>query len=97
MDIELIAEDQGWSGYGRRGDEKAEFWFGEDEGSQYPMHIAFVAESREKVDQFYDAAIAAGAKDNGRPGLRKQYHPNYYGAFVIDPDGHNVEAVYHGE
>ena len=59
------------------------------------MHIAFVAENREQVDQFYEAAIAAGAKDNGKPGIREEYHLNYYGAFVLDPDGHNIEAVCH--
>jgi len=59
------------------------------------MTWAFVAENRKQVDQFYDAAIAAGAKDNGEPGIRKEYHPNYYGAFVHDPDGHNIEAVCH--
>ena len=93
LDIELIAEDQGWAGFGKN--EKPDFWFGIDDNIQPPMHIAFVAESREKVNQFYAAAIAAGAKDNGKPGLRKMYHPNYYGAFVIDPDGHNIEAVCH--
>ena len=98
LGIEPIAEDQGWSGFGKRGESKAEFWFGEDETSHCsPIHIALLAESRDKVDQFYEAAIAAGGKDNGRPGLRAHYHANYYGAFVIDPDGNNIEAVFHGE
>lgn len=97
LGIELLAEDQGWSGFGKRSDGKADIWFGEDDKPQNPMHIAFSADSREMVDQFYDAAIAAGAKDNGKPGLREIYHANYYGAFVFDPDGHNIEAVYHGE
>ena len=57
------------------------------------LHLAFAAETREQVDAFYRAALAAGAKDNGPPGLRPQYHANYYAAFVIDPDGHNLEAV----
>ena len=57
--------------------------------------MSFVARSRAEVDAFYEAAIAAGGRDNGRPGVRKEYHPNYYGAFVLDPDGHNVEAVIH--
>jgi len=61
------------------------------------MHIAFSANSREEVDKFYEAAILAGAKDNGKPEVREIYHPSYYGAFVIDPDGHNIEAVCHGE
>ena len=60
-----------------------------------PLHIAFVATTREQVDAFYEAALAAGGKDNGPPGLRPKYHANYYAAFVIDPDGHNIEAVCH--
>lgn len=60
-----------------------------------PMHIAFVADTRKQVDQFYKEAIAAGGQDNGPPGLRKHYHDNYYGAFVTDLDGNNVEAVCH--
>ena len=60
-----------------------------------PTHIAFTARSREAVDAFFDAAIRAGGKDNGKPGVRAEYHPSYYGAFVLDPDGHNVEAVIH--
>jgi catechol 2,3-dioxygenase-like lactoylglutathione lyase family enzyme len=60
-------------------------------------HLAFQAESRAMVDAFYKAALASGGKDNGPPGERKQYHPGYYGAFVLDPDGNNIEAVFHGE
>lgn len=93
LNIELVMEVQGWAGFGKG--EKAEFWFGPDTYTLAPMHIAFRAQSREQVDQFYEAAIAAGAKDNGKPGIREIYHPNYYGAFVIDPDGHNIEAVCH--
>lgn len=93
LDIKLIIEVQGWAGFGQ-GD-KAEFWFGPDEIVQTPMHIAFVAQTRKNVDQFYEAAMAAGATDNGAPGLRDIYHPHYYGAFVIDLDGHNIEAVCH--
>lgn len=59
------------------------------------LHLAFVAESREQVQAFYLAALKAGGKDNGPPGLRPQYSGNYYAAFVIGPDGHNIEAVYH--
>ena len=59
------------------------------------LHIAFVAQRREQVDAFHRAALAAGARDNGPPGLRPKYHPNYYAAFVIDPDGHNIEMVCH--
>ena len=60
-----------------------------------PVHVAFRAESRAQVDAFHKAAMAAGGRDNGPPGLRPHYHANYYGAFVLDPDGHNVEAVCH--
>jgi catechol 2,3-dioxygenase-like lactoylglutathione lyase family enzyme len=60
-----------------------------------PLHIAFVAASREEVDAFHRAALAAGGTDNGAPGLRPHYHANYYAAFVIGPDGHNIEAVCH--
>ncbi|CAN5439322.1 VOC family protein [soil metagenome] len=59
------------------------------------LHIAFAASSRRQVDDFHRAALAAGAKDNGAPGLRPNYHANYYAAFVIAPDGHNIEAVCH--
>ncbi len=59
------------------------------------LHIAFEAETREQVDAFYHAALAAGAKDNGPPGIRLKYNANYYAAFVLDPDGHNIEAVCH--
>lgn len=59
------------------------------------LHLAFVARTREQVDAFYRAALAAGARDHGAPGLRPRYHPHYYAAFVIDPEGHNIEAVFH--
>jgi catechol 2,3-dioxygenase-like lactoylglutathione lyase family enzyme len=59
------------------------------------LHVAFTAASRAEVDAFYTAAMAAGATDNGPPGLRAHYHPTYYAAFVLDPDGHNIEAVCH--
>jgi catechol 2,3-dioxygenase-like lactoylglutathione lyase family enzyme len=60
-----------------------------------PVHLAFVATSRAEVDAFHRAAIAAGGVDNGAPGLRPQYHAGYYGAYVIDPDGNDIEAVFH--
>lgn len=59
------------------------------------LHLAFTAENRQQVEAFYRAALAAGGKDNGAPGLRPHYHANYYAAFVIGPDGHNIEAVCH--
>lgn len=93
------------AGFGRAG--KPSFWIGENGEGQpdfwnaghhagaAPIHVAFVAESRSAVDAFHRAAIAAGARDHGAPGLRPHYHPDYYGAFVIDPDGNNLEAVCH--
>ena len=60
------------------------------------VHLAFQAKDRASVDRFHAAAIAAGGTDHGKPGVRAEYHPGYYGAFVIDPDGNNIEAVYHG-
>lgn len=71
------------------------FWLAGTQQTVPPQHIAFRAGSRAAVDAFYQAALAAGAKDNGAPGLRPIYHPDYYGAFVIDPEGHNIEAVCH--
>jgi catechol 2,3-dioxygenase-like lactoylglutathione lyase family enzyme len=93
LDIVLIKEVAGWVGFGRGG--KPEFWFGAGEQPQRPMHLAFAADSRAAVRAFHEAALAAGGTDNGPPGIREIYHPNYYGAFVIGPDGHNVEAVCH--
>jgi catechol 2,3-dioxygenase-like lactoylglutathione lyase family enzyme len=85
-------------GFGQNG--KAEFWIGSNSGpGSQPvpgsLHLAFRAEDRGTVNAFYAAALAAGGRDNGAPGLRPHYHPNYYGAFVFDPDGHNIEAVCH--
>jgi catechol 2,3-dioxygenase-like lactoylglutathione lyase family enzyme len=74
---------------------KPEFWIGSDGKTTPPTHIAFVAESRAEVRAFHEAALRAGGRDNGAPGLRPQYHSTYYGAFVLDLDGHNVEAVCH--
>ncbi|MCW5721377.1 MAG: VOC family protein [Devosia sp.] len=79
-------------GYGK---DKPDFWLTESADAGPGRHYAFSAASRAQVDAFYAAAIAAGGTDNGGPGLRPQYHPSYYAAFVIDPDGNNVEAVCH--
>jgi catechol 2,3-dioxygenase-like lactoylglutathione lyase family enzyme len=88
-------------GYGR---DEVDFWIGEGPASFHrpehlrvitPVHVAFAARSRAEVDAFHKAALAAGAQDFGAPGLRPEYHEHYYGAFVLDPDGHNVEAVFH--
>jgi catechol 2,3-dioxygenase-like lactoylglutathione lyase family enzyme len=89
----LYAEADEYAGYGIA--PKAFFWIGLRDIPQTGTHIAFTAGDRATVDRFYDEAIAAGGTDNGPPGRRPHYHPNYYGAFVLDPDGHNIEAVCH--
>lgn len=76
-------------------DGKPDFWIHQGAPTQPPVHVAFAAKDRATVDAFYAAAIAAGARDHGAPGLRPEYHPNYYGAFVLDADGNNIEAVCH--
>jgi catechol 2,3-dioxygenase-like lactoylglutathione lyase family enzyme len=93
--MEVTAQETGApvAGFGRGG--KPDFWIGDEGRLELPVHVAFLADDRPAVDAFYRAAIAAGGKDNGAPGLRPHYHPNYYGAFVLDPDGHNIEAVCH--
>jgi catechol 2,3-dioxygenase-like lactoylglutathione lyase family enzyme len=94
LGIEVVKRGDGWAMMGRDG--RPQFWFGATGPAPGPLHLAFAARSRDEVRGFYAAAIAAGGKDNGAPGLRVHYHANYYGAFVIGPDGHNVEAVHHG-
>lgn len=103
MGITLVMEFGSGGGFGRDG--KPEFWIGTGPTSFHrpehlkiitPTHVAFAARNRAEVDAFYQAAIAAGGKDFGPPGVRAHYHPNYYGAFVLDPDGHDIEAVFHG-
>ena len=89
----LYAEGETASGYGIA--PKAFFWISWRSFPQTGAHIAFTAQDRAVVDRFHAEAIAAGGKDNGAPGIRPNYHPSYYGAFVLDPDGHNIEAVCH--
>jgi catechol 2,3-dioxygenase-like lactoylglutathione lyase family enzyme len=94
--IEVTQEQTGaeaHAGFGSDG--KPFFWIGTGDNPKGGLHVAFVAANRAQVDDFYAAAIAAGGRDNGEPGLRPHYHPNYYGAFVKDLDGNNVEAVCH--
>ena len=95
LGIAIVMKGHGWVGMGREG--RPQFWFGGGGGKAGagPVHLAFAARSRAEVRAFYEAALAAGGKDNGAPGLRPEYHADYYGAFVIDPDGHNIEAVCH--
>ena len=78
------------------GDDFPFFWIARrDRGPDSGVHVAFTVENRETVDAFHAAALAAGGTDNGEPGVRELYHPHYYGAFVLDPDGNNVESVCH--
>ena len=97
--IDQDLADHAWCGYG--GGPEPVFCIGADKPpAELPappdgQHVAFQARERSAVDRFYQEALAAGARDNGAPGLREHYHPNYYAAFVIDPDGHHLEAVCH--
>ncbi len=93
LGISVVKEVRGWVGLGREG--RPQFWFGPGAAANGPMHLAFSADDRAQVRAFHAAALKAGGRDNGAPGLREIYHPDYYGAFVIGPDGHNVEAVCH--
>lgn len=93
--MEFAHDDAHVAGLGELVTKKPDFWIGGGTPNTPRLHVAFRAESRAAVDAFHAAALAAGGTDNGAPGLRPQYHPNYYGAFVLDPDGHNVEAVIH--
>ena len=81
------------AGFGPKG--RPHFWIGSGRPIDGRVHFAFMAKDRAAVDAFYKAALAAGGRDNGKPGLRPHYHASYYGAFVLDPDGHNIEAVCH--
>jgi catechol 2,3-dioxygenase-like lactoylglutathione lyase family enzyme len=91
---ETTGGDSHHAGFGADG--KPDFWIGTGHSATRDgLHVALAARSRGAVDAFHAAALAAGARDNGAPGLRPNYHPHYYGAFVIGPDGHNIEAVCH--
>ena len=102
LGISLIMEFGSAAGYGR--EKKPELWLGAGKSEFQtedqleiitPIHVCLAARSRAEVDAFHAAALAAGGRDNGAPGIRAHYHPGYYGAFALDPDGHNVEAVFH--
>lgn len=102
LGIKLLMEYGTACGFGRG--QKPELWLGAAPASYQtaeqraiitPIHVCVKAETQADVDAFHKAALAAGAKDFGAPGLRKEYHPGYYGAFVLDPDGNNLEAVFH--
>ncbi|QNP40493.1 VOC family protein [Lysobacter solisilvae (ex Woo and Kim 2020)] len=93
---EMTGSDARHLGFGAGG--KPDFWIGAGHGmpvTRDGVHVAFSARTHAAVDAFHQAALAAGARDNGAPGIRAHYHPNYYGAFVIDLNGHNLEAVCH--
>ena len=92
--MEVTAEQTGadaHAGFGK--DNKAFFWIGGGQKPKGGTHVAFAAPTRADVDAFYSAALAAGGRDNGPPGLRPHYHPDHYAAFVLDPDGNNIEAA----
>ena len=102
LGIGLLMRNTSGIGFGRG--QQPQFWLRQGVGTFQseaqvktitPVHVCFSARSRAEVDAFFAAALAAGARDFGPPGVRPQYHPGYYGAFVLDPDGHNVEAVIH--
>ncbi len=90
---EPVMEMERACGFGIGG--KPDFWIIEGTPAAAPVHVAFASPDRQTVDAFHAAALAAGGRDNGAPGLRPHYHEHYYGAFVLDPDGNNVEAVCH--
>jgi len=103
LGITLIMEFGSAAGFGR--DKRPELWLGAGPAEFQteeqleiitPIHLCLAARSRAEVDAFHTAALAAGGRDNGAPGIRGHYHPGYYGAFALDPDGHNLEAVFHG-
>ena len=93
LGITPLMEFPGVVGFGRAG--SPAFWLGEGPGSARGGHVAFQAPSRDAVRRFHEAGLKAGGRDEGKPGLRPQYHPNYYAAFLWDPDGFKVEAVIH--
>ena len=92
LGYEVIMDRPYGVGFGKGG--KPDFWIS-DRPSSAPLHVAFAADDRATVDAFHREALAAGGRDNGPPGLREHYHPSYFGAFVLDPEGNNVEAVTH--
>ena len=93
LGVSVAMEGPDGVGLGRGGEPS--LWLSETNEEPAHLHIAIAAVTREQVDAFYQAALAAGGKDNGPPGIRPHYHPSYYGAFVLGPDGHNIEAVCH--
>jgi catechol 2,3-dioxygenase-like lactoylglutathione lyase family enzyme len=96
VQMEVSSEQSGsYEGVGFGPPNRPVFWIGAGDALRGRLHVAFTAPDRRTVDAFHRAALAAGGSDNGAPGMRPHYHPDYYGAFVLDPDGHNIEAVCH--
>jgi catechol 2,3-dioxygenase-like lactoylglutathione lyase family enzyme len=95
MSVSPERTEAGGTAHGFGSDGKPFFWIGDNERVGEGTHVAFAVPTRADVDAFHSAALAAGGRDNGAPGLRPHYHPHYYAAFVHDPDGINVEAVCH--
>jgi catechol 2,3-dioxygenase-like lactoylglutathione lyase family enzyme len=96
VQMEVSSEQSGsYEGVGFGPPNRPLFWIGAGDALKGTLHVAFAAPDRRTVDAFHRAAIDAGGSDNGPPGMRPHYHPNYYGAFVLDPDGHNIEVVCH--
>ena len=93
--VRVVESSQGPLGFAT--DDRGDFWIKEQGTAAGPVHIAFAAPNRETVDAFHAAAVEAGGVDNGGPGLRPHYHSAYYAAFVLDPDGNNLEAVFRGD
>jgi catechol 2,3-dioxygenase-like lactoylglutathione lyase family enzyme len=91
----VVMDFSEWSAVGFGTDDKPEFWIGARDPRGTGTHVAFTAADRATVESFHEAALAAGGTDNGPPGTREDYHPSYYAAFVLDPDGNNIEAVCH--
>lgn len=92
LGYKLLHAEGAFIGLGK--DNKADTWFAASDQKSGPVHISWKADTKEEVEAFYKAALQAGGQDNGAPGIRMEYHENYYGAFVLDPDGNNIEAVF---
>jgi catechol 2,3-dioxygenase-like lactoylglutathione lyase family enzyme len=91
LGYKVLSEGEGYAGLGAG--ESPDLWISTGEPPKAGVHLAFKSPSRANVDRFHAEALKAGGRDNGKPGIRKDYHPDYYGAFAFDPDGNNVEAV----
>lgn len=93
LGYQVVVEYGDTAGFGAN--ENADFWISQGDATQPIVHVAFQCSKRDQVDKFHAAALKAGGTDNGPPGIRADYSPTYYAAFVLDPDGHNIEAVCH--